>query len=98
AAALEPFEPLDHLAQARHLPGHLVDRELGVLAVVRIHLRHHPAREEHERMVVATVAREVADARPVLAALALGKTQAEVDRVGYPEAQDPAVEIARGLG
>ena len=49
-------------------------------------------------MVVAAVAREVADAGAVLAALFRRQPHAEVDRVRDAKAQDPAVEIARRLG
>jgi hypothetical protein len=46
-------------------------------------------------MMIGAVPREIADARPVPALLGGGQPGAEVDRVGDPEAEQPAVEIER---
>jgi hypothetical protein len=50
-APLAPHEPLvafGDFAQAADLPGDLIDRELGIAAIVRIDLRERPAGEQHE--------------------------------------------------
>src|SRR5205814_3749144 len=83
------------LAQARYLPSHLVDRRLGELPIMWIHLRHHPPRKDHEGMMIAAVPREVAGARSVLAALLRRQAGVHVDWIGNAKAEQPAVKIAR---
>src|SRR6185437_9153726 len=90
-ARLHPLPALDDLLQAADLPGDLVDH---MRLLQPVHHLEGAAREQHEGVVIAVEAREIADGLE-LALMLFRHAAREVERVRNLEAEQIGVEIQR---
>src|SRR5690606_13842328 len=88
-------EAVHHFAKAADLPGDLVDR--AALVVMRQQAHTQAAGENHEGMMIGSVAHEVAGGGAVLSLFFRRQAMAEIEGIGDAEAETLRVEVARGV-